>query len=70
MASFENQDELAWPLLRELAQKLKLSAQSLDRALSGHEYAPRVKQIFLGGVRSGVNGTRHSSSRPAARWIV
>jgi protein-disulfide isomerase len=54
---FENQDELGVPLLRELAQKLKLSAQSLDRALSGHEYAPRVKQDFLGGVRSGVNGT-------------
>jgi protein-disulfide isomerase len=54
---FENQDALGPPLLLELAESLKLSAESLERALEAGEYAPRVKADFLGGVRSGVNGT-------------
>lgn len=54
---FENQDVLGRPLLLELAEKLGISTQALDRALNDGEYAPRVKEDFLGGVRSGVNGT-------------
>jgi protein-disulfide isomerase len=56
-AIFENQQDLGLPLLQELAKKLGLSTSDLDRALSAEEYAPRVKDDFLGGVRSGVNGT-------------
>lgn len=54
---FENQDALGLPLLLELAEGLGLSAPTLERALADGEFAPRVKQDFLGGVRSGVNGT-------------
>ena len=56
-AIFENQDTLGLPLLLELAEKLGLSAEALERALNDGEYAKRVKDDFLGGVRSGVNGT-------------
>jgi protein-disulfide isomerase len=56
-AIFENQQDLGLELLRELTEKLGLSVQALDRALSDGEYAPRVKEDFMGGVRSGVNGT-------------
>jgi protein-disulfide isomerase len=54
---FENQDAIGRPLLLELAERLGISTQALDRALDDGEYAPRVKEDFLGGVRSGVNGT-------------
>ena len=54
---FENQDALGRPLLLELAENLGISTQALDHALDDGEYAPRVKEDFLGGVRSGVNGT-------------
>lgn len=56
-AIFENQQELGMALFAALAEGLKLSTAKLERALTAHEYAPRVKQDFLGGVRSGVNGT-------------
>jgi protein-disulfide isomerase len=56
-ALFENQDELGEPLLVALCQQLKLPADQLDRALADGQYADRVKSDFLGGVRSGVNGT-------------
>jgi len=52
---FENQDRLSVPLLAELAEELGLS--DLGAALDSHEFAPVVKAQFLGGVRSGVNGT-------------
>ncbi|MGD0388077.1 MAG: thioredoxin domain-containing protein [Tepidisphaeraceae bacterium] len=54
---FENQDELGEPLFLALAQSLGLSTPDLGKALMNREYAPRVKTDFLGGVRSGVNGT-------------
>jgi len=54
---FENQQELGVPLLLTLAETLGLSAPDLRNALMDREYAPRVKSDFLGGVRSGVNGT-------------
>jgi protein-disulfide isomerase len=54
---FENQQNLGMPLFVELAEELKLSAPDLKTALAGREYEPRVKNDFLGGVRSGVNGT-------------
>jgi protein-disulfide isomerase len=56
-AIFENQEDLGVPLLLTLAQTLGLSAPDLRNALMDREYAPHVKSDFLGGVRSGVNGT-------------
>lgn len=56
-AIFENQESLSEPLLLELAQTMRLSVPELRNALTSNEYAPRVKDDFMGGVRSGVNGT-------------
>jgi protein-disulfide isomerase len=54
---FENQGELGLDLLLKLAEMLKLAAPELRKALTTQEFAPRVREDFLGGVRSGVNGT-------------
>jgi protein-disulfide isomerase len=54
---YENQEALGLPLLIELAESLHLPTQKLEDALSNHEFTPRVKEDFIGGVRSGVNGT-------------
>jgi protein-disulfide isomerase len=54
---FENQQTISLPLLGELAESLGLSATDLRNALAAQEYAGRVREDFLGGVRSGVNGT-------------
>jgi protein-disulfide isomerase len=40
-----------------LAASLKLSQPDLAAALESETFTPRVKHDFLGGVRSGVNGT-------------
>jgi protein-disulfide isomerase len=56
-AIFENQRELGPPLLLDLAKKLRLSVADLQNSLSARLYASRVRDDFLGGVRSGVNGT-------------
>ena len=54
---FENQASLGPRLLIELAENFELPAEDLQTALTRGEFAPRVKSDFLGGVRSGVNGT-------------
>lgn len=54
---YENQASLGESLLLELAETLGLSTLDLRRALTDRAYAPRVREDFLGGVRSGVNGT-------------
>jgi protein-disulfide isomerase len=54
---FENQSRLGGRVLAELAVGLGLSSEDLTAALESHEYLPRIKSDFLGGVRSGVNGT-------------
>lgn len=54
---FENQENLSEALLFDLAETLRMSAPNLRKALIGREYAPHVRNDFLGGVRSGVNGT-------------
>jgi len=54
---FEHQNRLGVPLLKELATKIGLSSAKLDAALESHEYLDRIKSDFMGGVRSGVNGT-------------
>ena len=39
------------------AKKLSLDGQKLEREISQHVYQKRIKDDFMGGVRSGVNGT-------------
>jgi protein-disulfide isomerase len=54
---YENQDQLSTPLLFALARSLGLSEQGLGDALEQGTFAQKVSDDFLGGVRSGVNGT-------------
>lgn len=54
---FENQGSLSVPMLLELAGELGLSGKGLGDALNSREFAARVKSDFIGGARSGVNGT-------------
>jgi protein-disulfide isomerase len=54
---YEYQDRLGLPLLFGLAQALDLPEAELREALATGRYAPKVRADFLGGVRSGVNGT-------------
>jgi protein-disulfide isomerase len=54
---FENQRSLGLPLLLELAESVGLSAKDLESALAASKYEDRVKSDFMGGVKSGVNGT-------------
>ncbi len=56
-AIFENQENLSDTFLLELAETLKPPSPGTARALEAGTYTPRVKSDFLGGVRSGVNGT-------------
>ena len=56
-AIFENQETLGLEMLVALAGKLGLDARKLESALEGGEFTQRVKSDFMGGVRSGVNGT-------------
>jgi protein-disulfide isomerase len=54
---FENQDRLGLPLLAALAEVLGLPDLELREALATRRYAAKVRNDFMGGVRSGVNGT-------------
>jgi protein-disulfide isomerase len=54
---FENQQALAEEDLVEYAGLLGLDSARFIRDLSEHHYAERVREDFLSGVRSGVNGT-------------
>ena len=54
---FESQEHLGLPLLFALTEGLGLSVSDLRNALASKEYASKVRADFLGGVRSGVNGT-------------
>lgn len=54
---FENQAQLSLPFLLELGQKLGLPSEPLELAIANRKYEQKIKDDFLGGVRSGVNGT-------------
>ncbi|MEA2904390.1 MAG: hypothetical protein QOI12_1777 [Alphaproteobacteria bacterium] len=56
-AIFQNQDRLGLPLFLALAATFGLSEVDLREALVNGTFAPKVRADFLGGVRSGVNGT-------------
>jgi protein-disulfide isomerase len=54
---FEQQDALDDASLLEYADELGLDVVRFGRELVEHEHAARVRADFMGGVRSGVNGT-------------
>ena len=54
---FENQDALDDPSLREYALVLELDMERFDTEMMTHVYAQHVREDFMSGVRSGVNGT-------------
>jgi protein-disulfide isomerase len=54
---YENQRRLRAPDLRDYAERLTLDVERFDRELAEHAHAARVREDFMSGVRSGVNGT-------------
>ena len=54
---FENQERMDDRLLVKLAGELHLAPAKLKEALEKQVFQARVRADFLGGVRSGVNGT-------------
>jgi protein-disulfide isomerase len=54
---YENQRRLRIPDLRDYAERLALDLERFDRELAEHAHAARVREDFMSGVRSGVNGT-------------
>lgn len=54
---YENQEFLDIPDLLNYAQLLNLSAKDLHTTIINKTFASKIKNDFMGGVRSGVNGT-------------
>lgn len=54
---FEHQDALRPRDLVAYATRLGLDSERLARELESHTHATRVREDFMSGVRSGVNGT-------------
>jgi protein-disulfide isomerase len=54
---FEHQDALDDDHLALYATTVGLDMGAFEHAMEAHMYAPRVREDFLSGVRSGVNGT-------------
>ena len=54
---FENQKRLRDQDLSAYAEKLGLDVELFDKDLAEHVHAARVREDFMSGVRSGVNGT-------------
>jgi protein-disulfide isomerase len=54
---YENQAALDQPSLREYALVLELDMDRFDMEMMTHTHAKRVREDFMSGVKSGVNGT-------------
>jgi protein-disulfide isomerase len=54
---FENQKRLRDEDLHGYAEQLGLEVETFGRELAEHVHAERVREDFMSGVRSGVNGT-------------
>jgi len=54
---YENQKRLSDQDLRAYADTVGLDLDSFDKELAEHVHAERVREDFMSGVRSGVNGT-------------
>ncbi len=68
---FENQDALEDERLAEYAQDRNLDLLLFERDLFGEVFKPRVREDFMSGVRSGVNGTPTffiNGQRHDGRW--
>jgi protein-disulfide isomerase len=75
---YENQARLRDPDLRGYAEQLALDLDRFDQELAEHVHAARVREDFMSGVRSGVNGTptfyingaRHDDSYDLATMLA
>jgi protein-disulfide isomerase len=56
-ALYANQGALDDHHLANYAASVGVSAAEIHKALAGHAYMDRIREDFLSGVRSGVNGT-------------
>jgi protein-disulfide isomerase len=54
---YENQEALEPEDLKKYSSSLGLDLRRFTHEMSEHVYAPRVREDFRSGVRSGVNGT-------------
>lgn len=54
---YANQDQLGVTLIFALGRKLGLSDLGLQEAMAERRFGAKIQADFLGGVRSGVNGT-------------
>ena len=54
---YEHQSHLEGNDLRRYADELGLDVETFDAELAQHRHAARVREDFMSGVRSGVNGT-------------
>jgi protein-disulfide isomerase len=54
---YEHQRKLEAGDLHTYAEELGLDVERFDRELAQHDHAARVRDDFMSGVRSGVNGT-------------
>jgi protein-disulfide isomerase len=54
---YENQKRLRDEDLRGYAEQVGLDVEPFDQELAEHVHAARVREDFMSGVRSGVNGT-------------
>jgi protein-disulfide isomerase len=54
---YAHQQELEDQNLAQYASLLRVPASSVKRALTEHAYLKRIREDFMSGVRSGVNGT-------------
>lgn len=54
---FENQKILSLPTIIELATSIELPIDALAAAIEKRAYHARIRKDFLGGAKSGVNGT-------------
>ena len=56
-ALFANQSRLSLPTIFLIAEQLGLTETALRNALETGQYRNKVRSDFMGGIRSGVNGT-------------
>jgi protein-disulfide isomerase len=54
---YENQDAVDYEDLMNYAEPLELDLQRFADELADHVYFDRIREDFISGVRSGVNGT-------------
>ena len=54
---YENQERLSLENLLEIGESLELPDEDLELAIENQQYSNKIHKDFLGGVKSGVNGT-------------